>query len=119
MVLALLPITNPTSTALFKSIVAIKTRNAVVFRPSRARRAARAARVEIIQDAGAEAGTPAGRGGGDPDATHNVSQYLFHHDDVKPDLTTGGPSAVQASGNGSRRRGRQLPSTCTRAPTWR
>jgi acetaldehyde dehydrogenase / alcohol dehydrogenase len=38
-VLALLPITNPTSTALFKSIVAAKTRNAVVFRPS-----ARAAR---------------------------------------------------------------------------
>src|ERR1700733_7143276 len=38
-VLALLPITNPTSTALFKSIVAAKTRNALVMRPS-----ARAAR---------------------------------------------------------------------------
>src|SRR5688572_25242420 len=38
-VLALLPITNPTSTALFKAIVAAKTRNAIIFRPS-----ARAAR---------------------------------------------------------------------------
>ena len=33
-VLALVPITNPTSTALFKSIVAAKTRNAIIFRPS-------------------------------------------------------------------------------------
>src|SRR6201997_851850 len=33
-VLALLPITNPTSTTLFKSIVCAKTRNAVIFRPS-------------------------------------------------------------------------------------
>jgi acetaldehyde dehydrogenase/alcohol dehydrogenase len=33
-VLALLPITNPTSTALFKSIVAAKTRNALIMRPS-------------------------------------------------------------------------------------
>ena len=38
-VLALLPITNPTSTALFKSIVCAKTRNALIMRPS-----ARAAR---------------------------------------------------------------------------
>jgi acetaldehyde dehydrogenase/alcohol dehydrogenase len=33
-VLALLPITNPTSTALFKSIVCAKTRNALIMRPS-------------------------------------------------------------------------------------
>src|SRR6202042_3188714 len=33
-VLALLPITNPTSTALFKSIVAAKTRNALIMRPA-------------------------------------------------------------------------------------
>src|SRR5271165_4823011 len=57
-VLALLPITNPTSTALFKSIVGAKTRNAMVFRPSAraARCAARA--VEILQAAGEEAGLP-------------------------------------------------------------
>src|ERR1700758_1158170 len=41
-VLALLPITNPTSTALFKSIVCAKTRNALIMRPSpRAVRCAR------------------------------------------------------------------------------
>ena len=33
-VLAITPVTNPTSTVLFKAIVAAKTRNAVLFRPS-------------------------------------------------------------------------------------
>ena len=57
-VLALLPITNPTSTALFKSIVAAKTRNAIVFRPSA--RAARCAgrAIELLQEAGERAGLP-------------------------------------------------------------
>src|SRR5450755_4587451 len=57
-VLALLPITNPTSTALFKSIVGTKTRNAMIMRPS-----ARAARctiraAELVQEAGEAAGLP-------------------------------------------------------------
>src|ERR1700749_1695444 len=57
-VLALLPITNPTSTTLFKSIVCAKTRNALVMRPSpRAvwccRRAA-----ELLQEAGEAVGLP-------------------------------------------------------------
>jgi acetaldehyde dehydrogenase/alcohol dehydrogenase len=57
-VLALLPITNPTSTALFKSIVAAKTRNALIMRPSAraARCASRAA--ELLQQAGQAAGLP-------------------------------------------------------------
>jgi acyl-CoA reductase-like NAD-dependent aldehyde dehydrogenase len=33
-VMAITPVTNPTSTVLFKAIVAAKTRNAIVFRPS-------------------------------------------------------------------------------------
>ena len=51
-VLALTPITNPTSTVLFKAIVAAKTRNAIMFRPS-ARAAGSAQRiVEVLQAAG-------------------------------------------------------------------
>src|SRR5690242_3946480 len=54
-VLALTPITNPTSTVLFKAIVAAKTRNAMLFRPSaRAVRCAQRA-VEILSAAGAAA----------------------------------------------------------------
>ena len=64
-VLALLPITNPTSTALFKSIVATKTRNAMIMRPSAAPRVLLGARDEILQAAG-ETRPAARRAPGDP-----------------------------------------------------
>ena len=96
-VLALVPITNPTSTALFKSIVAAKTRNAIIFRPSaRAARCAVAA-VEILQEAGEAAGLPPDALQVIPDPTLDVSQYLFHHDGVDLIWTTGGPKAVAAA----------------------
>jgi acetaldehyde dehydrogenase/alcohol dehydrogenase len=96
-VLALLPITNPTSTALFKSIVGAKTRNAMIFRPSA--RAARCAvrAVEILQQAGEQAGLPANALQVIPDPTLDVSQYLFHHPGVDLIWTTGGPKAVAAA----------------------
>ncbi len=96
-VLALLPITNPTSTALFKSIVGAKTRNAMLFRPSaRAPRCASRA-VEILRDAGVAAGLPADALQVIPDPTLDVSQYLFHHPGVDLIWTTGGPKAVAAA----------------------
>ena len=96
-VLALLPITNPTSTALFKSIVAAKTRNAVIFRPSaRAARCASRA-IELLQAAGEAAGLPPDALQVVPDATLEVSQYLFHHAGVDLIWTTGGPKAVAAT----------------------
>jgi acetaldehyde dehydrogenase/alcohol dehydrogenase len=96
-VLALLPITNPTSTALFKAIVAAKTRNAVIFRPSA--RAARCAgrAIELLQEAGAAAGLPPDALQVVPDPTLDVSQYLFHHPGVDLIWTTGGPKAVAAT----------------------
>jgi len=57
-VLALLPITNPTSTTLFKSIVCAKTRNALIMRPSpRAVRCCGRAG-ELLQEAGEAVGLP-------------------------------------------------------------
>ncbi len=96
-VLALLPITNPTSTALFKSIVGAKTRNAMIFRPSaRAARCATRA-IEILQAAGEEVGLPPDSLQVIPDPTLDVSQYLFHHAGVDFIWTTGGPKAVRAT----------------------
>ena len=96
-VLALTPITNPTSTILFKAIVAAKTRNAVIFRPS-ARAAGCAVRtVEILQAAGERAGLPRDALQVIPDPTLDVSQYLFHHPGVDFIWTTGGPKAVAAA----------------------
>ncbi|MGZ3727435.1 MAG: aldehyde dehydrogenase family protein, partial [Pseudobdellovibrio sp.] len=96
-VLALLPITNPTSTALFKAIVGAKTRNAMLFRPSA--RAARCAlrAIEILQEAGERAGLPPDALQVIPDPTLDISQYLFHHDGVDFIWTTGGPKAVAAT----------------------
>ncbi len=96
-VLALLPITNPTSTALFKAIVAAKTRNAMIFRPSaRAARCASRA-IELLQAAGETEGLPPGTLQVIPDPSLDASQYLFHHAGVDLIWTTGGPKAVAAA----------------------
>lgn len=96
-VLALLPITNPTSTVLFKAIVGAKTRNAMVLRPSaRAIRCATRA-IELMQEAGEAAGMPPHALQVVPDPTLDVSQYLFHHPGVDFIWTTGGPKAVRAT----------------------
>ncbi|HUO71857.1 MAG TPA: bifunctional acetaldehyde-CoA/alcohol dehydrogenase [Solirubrobacteraceae bacterium] len=96
-VLALTPITNPTSTTLFKSIVCAKTRNAVIFRPSFNAQRCSIRAAEILQAAGEAAGLPPHAIQVIPDPTLDVSQYLFHHPGVDFIWTTGGPKAVAAA----------------------
>jgi acetaldehyde dehydrogenase / alcohol dehydrogenase len=96
-VLALTPITNPTSTTLFKSIVCAKTRNAVIFRPSFNAQRCSIRAAEILQKAGEAAGLPRNAIQVIPDPSLDVSQYLFHHRDVDFIWTTGGPKAVAAT----------------------
>jgi len=94
-VMAILPVTNPTSTVLFKAIVAAKTRNAILFRPSpRAIRCALAT-VEILRKAGEQAGLPPDALQVIPDAPREVTHHLFHHPDIDMIWTTGGPKIVQ------------------------
>ena len=94
-VLALTPVTNPTSTVLFKAIVAAKTRNAVLFRPSpyAVRCCERA--VEILREAAEAAGMPPGALQVIPDAAHDVTHHLFHHPKVDFIWVTGGPKIVK------------------------
>jgi acetaldehyde dehydrogenase/alcohol dehydrogenase len=96
-VLALTPITNPTSTTLFKSIVCAKTRNAVIFRPSFNAQRCSIRAAEILQQAGEAAGLPPNAIQVIPDPSLDVSQYLFHHRGVDFIWTTGGPKAVAAT----------------------
>ena len=96
-VLALTPITNPTSTTLFKSIVCAKTRNAVIFRPSFNAQRCSVRAAEILQEAGEAAGLPPYTIQVIPDPTLDVSQYLFHHRGIDFIWTTGGPKAVAAT----------------------
>lgn len=74
-VLAITPVTNPTSTVLFKAIVAAKTRNAVVFRPSPYAVRSCERSVEILRAAAEAAGMPPGALQVIPDAAHEVTHY--------------------------------------------
>lgn len=93
-VMAITPITNPTSTVLFKAIVAAKTRNAIVFRahPIAARSAARV--VEVLAAAGEAAGMPRGALSLIADPENEVTHYLFKHPGIDFLWTTGGPRIV-------------------------
>ncbi|HEX2784397.1 MAG TPA: bifunctional acetaldehyde-CoA/alcohol dehydrogenase [Ilumatobacteraceae bacterium] len=93
-VMAITPVTNPTSTVLFKAIVAAKTRNAILFRPSpRAVRCAERS-AEILREAGEAAGLPPGAIQVIPDVAHEVTHHLFHHPGIDFIWTTGGTKIV-------------------------
>lgn len=94
-IVAITPITNPTSTVLFKAICAAKTRNAILFRahPLATRSALRV--VELLSAAGEAAGLPAGAIQVVPMPENEVTHYLFKHPDVDFLWTTGGPRIVQ------------------------
>jgi len=91
------PITNPTSTVLFKCIMAIKTRNALIFGPHpKAWRCSREA-MRIMYDAAVEHGAPEGVFGCVEEPTIADNLYLMHHRDIRLIDATGGPGAVKAA----------------------
>ena len=93
-VLAITPVTNPTSTVLFKAIVAAKTRNAILFRPSPYAVRSCERSLEILRTAAEAAGMPPGALQVIPDAAHEVTHYLFKHPKVDFIWVTGGPKIV-------------------------
>jgi acetaldehyde dehydrogenase / alcohol dehydrogenase len=94
-VLAITPITNPTSTVLFKGIVATKTRNAMIFRPSPLATGSAIRVVEVLQAAGEAVGLPPGALQVLPQAEHEVTYALFDNPGVDFIWTTGGPRIVE------------------------
>ncbi len=94
-VLAITPVTNPTSTVLYKAIVAAKTRNSVLFRPSPFAVRCCERSVEILREAAEAAGMPPGALQVIPDAAHEVTHYLFKHDGVDFIWVTGGQKIVK------------------------
>ncbi len=96
-IFSLLPITNPTSTVLFKCIMAIKTRNVMIFSPHpRAGRCCYEA-MKVMCEAAVKHGAP--EGVFSCLQAHNLDDnaYLMHHKDVSLIDATGGPNAVQAA----------------------
>lgn len=93
----IVPTTNPTSTAIFKALISLKTRNAIIFSPHpRAKDSTREA-AKVILKAAVEAGAPEDIIGWIDDPTVPLSQALMQHPDVKLILATGGPAMVKAA----------------------
>ena len=57
---AVIPTTNPTSTAIFKSLIALKTRNAIIISPHPRAKASTIAAAKVVLDAAVKAGAPEG-----------------------------------------------------------
>ena len=94
---AIIPVTNPTSTVLFKCLAAVKSGNAVVCapHPRAARCSMRAA--EIMADAAIKAGAPKGLIACLSGPTIQSTGELMRHPDVSVVLATGGPGMVRAA----------------------
>lgn len=94
---AVVPTTNPTSTAIFKGLLALKTRNGIVFSPHpRAKKATKMA-VEILLRAAVEAGAPEDIMACIEEPTVALSNALMHHPHINLILATGGPGMVKAA----------------------
>jgi len=100
----IVPTTNPTSTAIFKALIALKTRNAIIFSPHPRAKECTIAAAKIILDAAVEAGAPPDIIAWIDEPTVGLSQALMQHRDINLILATGGPGMVRAaysSGNPS------------------
>jgi len=95
--ISLTPITNPTSTVLFKCIVAIKTRNAVIFSPHQRAWRCCAEAVRIMYETALKHGAPEGVFACIESPTFDDSNYLMHHRDIGLIDATGGPGVVKAA----------------------
>jgi acetaldehyde dehydrogenase/alcohol dehydrogenase len=96
-IFSLTPITNPTSTVLFKCIMAIKTRNAVVFSPHPSAWRCCHEAVQIMYEAAVKHGAPEGVFTCLESHTLQDNAYLMQHKDVGLIDATGGPGAVKAA----------------------
>ncbi|MFP8963762.1 bifunctional acetaldehyde-CoA/alcohol dehydrogenase [Streptomyces nanhaiensis] len=96
-VCAMTPVTNPTSTTIFKALIALKTRNPIVFafHPSAQRCSAEAAR--IVREAAVEAGAPEHCVQWIEEPSMEATRLLMNHADVSTILATGGNAMVRAA----------------------
>ena len=92
-----IPTTNPTSTAIFKSLLALKTRNGIVFSPHPRAKKCTIEAAKIVLNAAVEAGAPQGIIGWIENPTMPLSNALMHHKDINLILATGGPGMVKAA----------------------
>lgn len=93
----IVPTTNPTSTVIFKSMISLKTRNAIVFSPHPSAAACTKEAARIVHDAAVKAGAPEGCIGCISMPTLEGTNELMKHKHVSMILATGGSALVRAA----------------------
>ncbi|MCC6263573.1 MAG: aldehyde dehydrogenase family protein [Bryobacterales bacterium] len=94
---AILPTTNPTSTAIFKSIIALKAGNAVVHSPHPYARRCTCETIDLLQRAAVSAGAPEGIIQCLTLTSQETTQQLMKHPKIAAILATGGSGLVRAA----------------------
>lgn len=91
------PVTNPTSTTMFKSMIAAKTRNVIIFGFHPSSQKSSVAAATVVRDAAVKAGAPKDCILWIEEPSITATNYLMHHPDVNLILATGGTSMVKAA----------------------
>ena len=92
---AVIPTTNPTSTAIFKALIALKTRNGIIFSPHPRAKDSTIAAAKVVLEAAVAAGAPEGIIGWIDVPSLDMTNLLMREADII--LATGGPGMVKAA----------------------
>ena len=92
---AVIPTTNPTSTAIFKTLICLKTRNGVIISPHPRAKKSTIAAAKVVYEAAVEAGAPEGIISWIDQPTLELTNALMHNVDII--LATGGPGMVKSA----------------------
>ena len=95
LVAAVIPTTNPTSTAIFKTLICLKTRNAIIISPHPSAKACTIEAAKVVLDAAVKAGAPEGIIGWIDVPSLDLTNQVMRDSDII--LATGGPGMVKAA----------------------
>lgn len=97
LIMGIVPSTNPTSTVIYKSMIAVKARNAIVFSPHPSALKCTSRAAELMAQAAVEAGAPSDTIGCLSMCSMQATDELMHNDAIKLIIATGGPGMVKAA----------------------
>ncbi|WP_341677816.1 bifunctional acetaldehyde-CoA/alcohol dehydrogenase [Niveibacterium sp. SC-1] len=97
LICGIVPTTNPTSTAIFKALISLKTRNGIVFSPHPRAKKSTTEAARLVLEAAVAAGAPRDIIGWIDEPTVELSNALMRHADINLILATGGPGMVRAA----------------------
>lgn len=94
---AIIPTTNPTSTAMYKTLIALKAGNAIVVSPHPRAKRCTVETLKICNEAAVKAGAPEGLIGWISEPSMEATNQLMKHRDINLILSTGGGGLVRAA----------------------